>query len=91
MAAGLDAAQGVRLRTDAGPARLRGGPAPHLRLLLAAPLGEGACSCSRRRSLAFGLVYLASLGALFISSFWTVNPFTTEIEHIWNLDNYRTI
>jgi putative spermidine/putrescine transport system permease protein len=41
--------------------------------------------------LAFGLVYLASLGALFVSSFWTVNPFTTEIEHIWNLDNYRTI
>ena len=48
-------------------------------LLLAPPL------------LAFGLVYLASLVALFISSFWTVNPFTTEIEHIWNLDNYRTI
>ena len=48
-------------------------------LLLAPPL------------LAFGLVYLASLGALFISSFWTVNPFTTEIEHIWSLDNYRTI
>jgi putative spermidine/putrescine transport system permease protein len=41
--------------------------------------------------LAFGLVYLASLVALFVSSFWTVNPFTTEIEHIWNLDNYRTI
>ena len=41
--------------------------------------------------IAFGLVYLASLGALFVSSFWTVNPFTTEIEHIWNLDNYRTI
>jgi putative spermidine/putrescine transport system permease protein len=41
--------------------------------------------------LAFGLVYLASLGALFVSSFWSVNPFTTEIEHVWNLDNYRTI
>jgi putative spermidine/putrescine transport system permease protein len=48
-------------------------------LLLAPPL------------LAFGLVYLAALVALFISSFWTVNPFTTEIEHIWTLDNYRTI
>jgi putative spermidine/putrescine transport system permease protein len=41
--------------------------------------------------LAFGLVYLASLGALFVSSFWTVNPFTTEIEHIWTLTNYQTI
>ena len=48
-------------------------------LLLAPPL------------IAFGLVYLASLVALFISSFWTVNPFTIEIERIWNVDNFRTI
>ncbi len=48
-------------------------------LLLAPPL------------LAFGLVYLASLAALFISSFWTVNSFTTEIERIWNVANFRTI
>jgi putative spermidine/putrescine transport system permease protein len=48
-------------------------------LLLAPPL------------MAFGLVYLASLVALFISSFWTVNPFTIEIERIWNVDNFRTI
>src|SRR6266581_4322342 len=48
-------------------------------LLLAPPL------------LAFGLVYLASLVALFVSAFWTVNPFTTDIEHIWNLGNFRTV
>jgi len=48
-------------------------------LLLAPPL------------LAFALVYLAALVALFVSSFWSVNPFTTEIQHIWTLDNYRTI
>ena len=48
-------------------------------LLLAPPL------------LAFALVYLAALVALFVSSFWTVNPFTTEIQHIWNVDNYRTL
>jgi putative spermidine/putrescine transport system permease protein len=48
-------------------------------LLLAPPL------------LAFGLVYLASLVALFVSAFWTVNPFTTEIEHVWTLDNFRTL
>jgi putative spermidine/putrescine transport system permease protein len=41
--------------------------------------------------IAFGLVYLASLVALFVSSFWTVNPFTTEIEHHWTLGNFRTI
>jgi len=41
--------------------------------------------------LAFAIVYLASLVALFVSAFWTVNPFTTEIEHIWTLDNFRTI
>jgi putative spermidine/putrescine transport system permease protein len=41
--------------------------------------------------LAFALVYLAALVALFISSFWSVNSFTQEIEHIWTLDNYRTI
>ena len=48
-------------------------------LLLAPPL------------VAFALVYLAALVALEISSFWSVNPFTTEIQRIWNLDNYRTI
>jgi putative spermidine/putrescine transport system permease protein len=48
-------------------------------LLLAPPL------------LAFGLIYLASLIALFVSSFWTVDPFTTEIKHIWTFDNYRTL
>jgi putative spermidine/putrescine transport system permease protein len=41
--------------------------------------------------LAFAIVYLAALVALFVSAFWTVNPFTTEIEHIWTLDNFRTI
>ncbi len=87
MAASLDPAEGL----NRGPGRsLR---AARLRLsgffwrhrwakgllLLAPPL------------LAFGLVYLASLVALFISSFWTVNSFTTDIEHIWNLGNFRTL
>jgi putative spermidine/putrescine transport system permease protein len=87
VATGLDAAEGVgarpggplraaRLRTSGFFWRHRWAKAV---LLLAPPL------------LAFGLIYLASLVALFISSFWTVNPFTTEIEHIWNLNNYRTI
>jgi putative spermidine/putrescine transport system permease protein len=41
--------------------------------------------------LAFVLVYLSSLVALFLSSFWTVDPFTSEVRHIWNVDNYRLL
>jgi putative spermidine/putrescine transport system permease protein len=41
--------------------------------------------------VAFGLVYLAALAALLVSSFWSVDPFTTEVVHTWNLDNYRTL
>jgi len=48
-------------------------------LLLAPPL------------FAFGLVYLASLVALLVSAFWSVDAFTTEIVHIWNVDNFRTL
>ena len=48
-------------------------------LLLAPPL------------LAFGVVYLASLVVLFISAFWSVDPFTTAIVHVWNVGNFRTL
>jgi putative spermidine/putrescine transport system permease protein len=48
-------------------------------LLLVPPLG------------AFSLVYLASLVALFLSAFWTVNAFTSEIEHIWTFENFQTL
>jgi putative spermidine/putrescine transport system permease protein len=88
VAAGLDAAQGLGAARPGRPlraARLRASGffwrhrwAKAL-LLLLPPL------------LCFGLVYLSSLVALFVSSFWTVNPFTTEIEHIWNVDNFRTL
>jgi putative spermidine/putrescine transport system permease protein len=82
VATSLDSAQRL---IPARPIRLRASgffwrhPWAKAVLLLAPPL------------LAFGLVYLASLVALFVSAFWTVNPFTTEIEHIWNLDNFRTL
>ena len=88
MATGLDPAQGLRHRRPGRPlraARLRLSglfwrhPWAKALLLLAPPL------------LAFALVYLAALVALFVSSFWSVNPFTTEIQHIWNIDNYRTL
>jgi putative spermidine/putrescine transport system permease protein len=48
-------------------------------LLLAPPL------------LAFGVVYLAALVALLVSSFWGVDPFTSEVVHSWSLDNFRTL
>jgi putative spermidine/putrescine transport system permease protein len=41
--------------------------------------------------LAFALVYLASLVALFVSSFWSINPLTTELEHVWNVNNYKEL
>jgi putative spermidine/putrescine transport system permease protein len=89
VAASLDTAQGLSPSSRPGrplrTARLRLSglfwrhPWAKALLLLAPPL------------LAFGVVYLAALVALFVSSFWTVNTFTTEIEHIWNIDNYRTL
>jgi putative spermidine/putrescine transport system permease protein len=40
---------------------------------------------------AFLVVYIGSLGVLFVSSLWTTNSFTSEIEHTWTLANYREI
>ena len=40
---------------------------------------------------AFFFVYLASLGALFVSAFWSVDPFTSEVVRTWSLDNFRTV
>jgi len=93
MADGLDGNEGVALsgldRTSAGlPARKArrtfGGflwRAPWLRavLLLAPPVAW------------FALIYLAALVYLFVSAFWQVNPFTSEIERIWNVHNFTTI
>jgi putative spermidine/putrescine transport system permease protein len=41
--------------------------------------------------LAFTLVYIAALGALFVSAFWTVDPFTSLTIHSWTLDNFRQL
>lgn len=37
------------------------------------------------------LIYLAALATLFISAFWSVDSFTGEIIHSWNLDNFRQL
>jgi putative spermidine/putrescine transport system permease protein len=38
-----------------------------------------------------GVAYLLALGALLITSLWSQNDFTGEIERVWTLDNYRQI
>ena len=39
----------------------------------------------------FVLIYLASLAVLLVTAFWRINPFTTDIERIWSLDNFKTL
>ncbi len=41
--------------------------------------------------LAFLAVYVTALVALFVSSFWTVDPFTSQTVHHWTLDNFREL
>jgi len=39
----------------------------------------------------FLLVYIASLIVLLVTAFWTVNPFTSNIEQTWTLSNFQEI
>lgn len=39
----------------------------------------------------FLLIYVAALVVLLITAFWTTNPFTTNIERVWNLGNFSRI
>ena len=50
--------------------------APACRRRCSAGRGCGPCCCCRRRWRWFVLIYLAALVLLFISSLWTVEPFT---------------
>ncbi len=68
MAAGLDAAQGLT-RNGPGARRRLGGALWRRRWLKALSLLSPPV-------LAFLVVYIAALVALFVSSFWTVDPFT---------------
>ncbi|MEU4094203.1 ABC transporter permease [Streptomyces sp. NPDC026673] len=54
-------------------------PRLRLSLLLSAPL------------LWLVLAYLGSLAALFLSAFWTTDPFTSDVVKVWNTDNFRTV
>jgi putative spermidine/putrescine transport system permease protein len=39
----------------------------------------------------FLLVYVASLVILLITAFWSINPFTTNIDRTWSLSNFQQI
>jgi putative spermidine/putrescine transport system permease protein len=39
----------------------------------------------------FLLVYIASLVILLVTAFWSVNPFTTNIDKTWTLSNFHAI
>jgi putative spermidine/putrescine transport system permease protein len=39
----------------------------------------------------FFLIYFAALAVLFVSAFWSVDTFTTQIVHTWSTDNFREI
>jgi putative spermidine/putrescine transport system permease protein len=54
-------------------------PRLRLSLLLSAPL------------LWLVLAYLGSLAALFISAFWTTDPFTSDVVKSWSTDNFHTL
>jgi putative spermidine/putrescine transport system permease protein len=41
--------------------------------------------------LAFLLVYVAALGVLFVSAFWSVDAFTGKLQHVWNVDNFKQV
>jgi putative spermidine/putrescine transport system permease protein len=40
---------------------------------------------------AYLLIYIAALAVLFVSAFWTLDTFSGNVVHSWNLDNFRTI
>ena len=39
----------------------------------------------------FAVFYIAPLVVLLVTAFWQINPFTTNIEHVWTLNNLSTI
>ncbi|MFC3574041.1 ABC transporter permease [Streptomyces yaanensis] len=54
-------------------------PRLRLSLLLTAPL------------LWLAVLYLGSLGVLFVSAFWTTDSFTSEVVKVWSTDNFHAL
>jgi putative spermidine/putrescine transport system permease protein len=53
--------------------------------------GAGSAGLIALPAAWFLLCYLAAIGALMISAFWTVDPLSGEISPAWNLDNFREL
>jgi len=83
VAAGLDSAQGLEGIGRGGRRRVGGA-------LWRRPWLKGVSLLSPP-VVAFLGVYVAALVALFVSSFWTVDPFTSLTIHTWTLDNFREL
>ena len=41
--------------------------------------------------VAFVIVYIGALAALFVSAFWQFDAFTGKVVHVWNLDNFSSL
>ncbi|MGZ4129438.1 MAG: ABC transporter permease [Actinomycetota bacterium] len=54
-------------------------PRAKLAVMLSPPLGWLA------------IVYLVTLALLLATSFWRLNVLTSQIEHVWGLENYKTL
>src|SRR5438270_465175 len=37
----------------------------------------------------FLVIYVASLAVLLVTAFWRINSFTTNIERVWNIGNFK--
>jgi putative spermidine/putrescine transport system permease protein len=79
MAAGLDADQGVALSSGTKGLGLLSRPWIRAAALLSPPVA------------AFLFFYVAALAVLFVSAFWTVDPFTGELIRHWTTGNFRTL
>ncbi|MFF4650678.1 ABC transporter permease [Streptacidiphilus sp. ASG 303] len=79
MGPGLDRDQGLSTDVTALAAFLHRHPRLRLAGLLSAPTAW------------LVVAYLGSLAALFLSAFWTTDPFTSDVVRIWSLDNLRAV
>ena len=51
----------------------------------------GTAALAAFPALWFAVIYLAALVALFVSSFWSVDSLSGEIQHVWTFDNFRLL
>jgi len=51
----------------------------------------GTAALAALPAMWFAIIYLAALAALFVSSFWSVDSLSGEIQHVWTLDNFRLL